>query len=161
MGNRKILGESIMRDKVEIDDVDLEIIRRLKENSKLTYKEIAEAMGISIGAVYNRIKRLEEYGVIKGYTVNIDYSKLGYDLTAIIMLQVDGPHIIEVEKKLAKYEENMSVYDVTGDFDIVVIAKVKDREHLNKLIKEILTIPHVKRTVTSIALSVVKENFVS
>lgn len=161
MGNRKILGESIMRDKVEIDDVDLEIIKRLKENSKLTYKEIAEAMGISIGAVYNRIKRLEEYGVIKGYTVNIDYSKLGYDLTAIIMLQVDGPHIIEVEKKLAKYEENMSVYDVTGDFDIVVIAKVKDREHLNKLIKEILTIPHVKRTVTSIALSVVKENFVS
>jgi len=161
VGNRKILGESIMRDKVEIDDVDLEIIRRLKENSKLTYKEIAEAMGISIGAVYNRIKRLEEYGVIKGYTVNIDYSKLGYDLTAIIMLQVDGPHIIEVEKKLAKYEENMSVYDVTGDFDIVVIAKVKDREHLNKLIKEILTIPHVKRTVTSIALSVVKENFVS
>ncbi|MCS7368342.1 MAG: Lrp/AsnC family transcriptional regulator [archaeon GBS-70-058] len=150
-----------MKDKVEIDDVDLEIIRRLKENSKLTYKEIAEAMGISIGAVYNRIKRLEEHGIIKGYTINIDYSKLGYDLTAIIMLQVDGPHIIEVEEKLAKYEENMSVYDVTGDFDIVVIAKVKDREHLNKLIKGILTIPHVKRTVTSIALSVVKENFVS
>jgi len=161
MGNRKILGESVMKDKVEIDDVDLEIIRRLKENSKLTYKEIAEAMGISIGAVYNRIKRLEEHGIIKGYTINIDYSKLGYDLTAIIMLQVDGPHIIEVEEKLAKYEENMSVYDVTGDFDIVVIAKVKDREHLNKLIKGILTIPHVKRTVTSIALSVVKENFVS
>jgi DNA-binding Lrp family transcriptional regulator len=159
VGDREILGESIMKDKMEIDDVDLEIIRRLKENSKLTYKEIAEAMGISIGAAYNRIKRLEEYGVIRGYTINIDYSKLGYDLTAIIMLQVDGPHIVEVEEKLAKYEENMSVYDVTGDFDIVVIAKVRDREHLNKLIKGILTIPHVRRTVTSIALSVVKENF--
>jgi DNA-binding Lrp family transcriptional regulator len=66
---------------------------------------------------------------------------------------------VEVEEKLSKYEENMSVYDVTGDFDVVVIAKVKDREHLNKLVKGILTIPHVKRTVTSIALSVVKENF--
>ncbi|MEM3986197.1 MAG: Lrp/AsnC family transcriptional regulator [Candidatus Methanomethylicia archaeon] len=148
-----------MKKEVKFDEIDMEILRMLKENSKITYKEIAKSMNLSVGTVYNRIKRLEEEGVIRRYTVDIDYSKMGYDLTAIIMLQVEGPHIIEIEKILAKYDENMSVYDVTGEFDITVIAKLKDREHLNKLIKEILTIPHVKRTVTSIALSVVKENF--
>lgn len=150
-----------MGNKIELDEIDIKILDELRRNSKITYKEIAKSMNISVGAVYNRIRRLESEGVIKGYTINLDYSKMGYDLTAIIMLQVEGPHIVEVEKILAKYNENMSVYDITGEYDIAVIAKLRDREHLNKLIKDILTIPHVKRTVTSIALSVVKENFIS
>jgi len=150
-----------MGNKIELDEIDIKILDELRRNSKITYKEIAKSMNISVGAVYNRIRRLENEGVIKGYTINIDYSKMGYDLTAIIMLQVEGPYIVEVEKILAKYNENMSVYDITGEYDIAVIAKLRDREHLNKLIKDILTIPHVKRTVTSIALSVVKENFIS
>jgi len=150
-----------MGNKIELDEIDIKILDELRRNSKITYKEIAKSMNISVGAVYNRIRRLENEGVIKGYTINLDYSKMGYDLTAIIMLQVEGPHIVEVEKILAKYNENMSVYDITGEYDIAVIAKLRDREHLNKLIKDILTIPHVKRTVTSIALSVVKENFIS
>ncbi|MCX8168768.1 MAG: Lrp/AsnC family transcriptional regulator [Candidatus Methanomethylicia archaeon] len=148
-----------MKGKIILDDIDLEIIRRLRENSKITYKELAEEMELSIGAMHSRIKRLENKGVIKGYTINVDHSKLGYDITAIIMMQVEGPYIVEVEKILANNPDIMSIYDITGEFDIAVIAKLKDREHLNKLIKGILTIPHVKRTVTSIALSVVKENF--
>jgi len=144
---------------VKIDEIDLKIIEELRKNSRQTYKELAEKFNIAIGTVYNRIKRLEEAGVIKSFTVDIDYSKLGYDLTAIIMIQVEGPYIIEVEKKIASFNEVMSVYDITGEFDIAVIAKFKDREHLNKFIKGILTMPHIKRTVTSIALSVVKENF--
>ncbi|MEM3616008.1 MAG: Lrp/AsnC family transcriptional regulator [Candidatus Methanomethylicia archaeon] len=150
-----------MAKRSNIDEIDMQIIQKLKENSKLTYNELAKSLNISVGAVYNRLKKLEKDKIIKNYTINIDYSKIGYDLTAIIMLQVDGPHIIEVEKTLSKYEENMSIYDITGEFDIAVIAKLRDREHLNKLIKTILTLPHIKRTVTSIALSVVKENFTS
>lgn len=143
----------------KINELDLKIIEELRENSRQTYKELAEKFNIAIGTVYNRIKKLEEAGIIRGFTIDVDYSKLGYDLTAIIMIQVEGPYIVEVERKLASFNEVMSVYDITGEFDIAVIAKFKDREHLNKFIKGILTMPHIKRTVTSIALSVVKENF--
>ncbi|MCS7386032.1 MAG: Lrp/AsnC family transcriptional regulator [archaeon GB-1867-005] len=144
---------------VELDEIDIKIIKELQKNAKQTYRELSDKLGLAIGTIYNRIKKLEENGVIRNFTINLDYSKLGYDLTAIIMMQVEGPYIIEIEKRLANYEEVMSVYDITGEFDIAVIAKFVDREHLNKFIKGILTMPHIKRTVTSIALSVVKENF--
>ena len=159
MGNRKILGESLALKSLQLDDIDLKIIKELHENAKQTYRELSDKLGLAIGTIYNRIRKLEENGVIRNYTINIDYSKLGYDLTAIIMMQVEGPYIIKIEKQLAEFEEVMSVYDITGEFDIAVIAKFMDREHLNKFIKGILTMPHIKRTVTSIVLSIVKENF--
>jgi len=143
----------------DIDNLDIRIIRELRRDSKNTYKSLSQTIGTSLGTIYNRIRKLEKMGIIKNYTINIDYSKLGYDLTALIMLEVDGPYIIEIEQKLSEYDEVMSVYDITGEFDVAVIAKIKDRDHLNKLIKTILTTPHIKRTVTSIALSIVKENF--
>jgi len=159
VGNRKILGESLALKSLQLDDIDLKIIKELHENAKQTYRELSDKLGLAIGTIYNRIRKLEENGVIRNYTINIDYSKLGYDLTAIIMMQVEGPYIIKIEKQLAEFEEVMSVYDITGEFDIAVIAKFMDREHLNKFIKGILTMPHIKRTVTSIVLSIVKENF--
>ncbi len=159
MGNSEIFGESLALKSVELDEIDIKIIKELQKNAKQTYRELSDKLGLAIGTIYNRIKKLEENGVIRNFTINLDYSKLGYDLTAIIMMQVEGPYIIEIEKRLANYEEVMSVYDITGEFDIAVIAKFVDREHLNKFIKGILTMPHIKRTVTSIALSVVKENF--
>jgi len=159
VGNRKILGESLALKSLQLDDIDLKIIKELHENAKQTYRELSDKLGLAIGTIYNRIRKLEENGVIRNYTINIDYSKLGYDLTAIIMMQVEGPYIIKIEKQLAEFEEVMSVYDITGEFDIAVIAKFMDREHLNKFIKDILTMPHIKRTVTSIVLSIVKENF--
>ncbi len=142
-----------------LNGVDLKILEELKRNAKMTYRELSSKLGVAIGTIYNRIRKLEEAGIIRKFTVDIDYEKLGYDLTAIIMIQVEGPYIIEVERELAKFDEVMSVYDITGEFDIAVIAKFRGREELNKFIKKILTMPHIKRTVTSIALSVVKENF--
>ncbi len=158
MGNRNVFGESMKNEKL-IDEIDLKIIEELRRNAKLTYKELSDKLGVAIGTIYNRIRKLEEIGVIKRFTIDIDYEKLGCDLTALIMIQVEGPYIIEVEKELAKFDQVMSVYDITGEFDIAVIAKFKGRKELNKFIKGILTMPHIKRTVTSIVLSIVKENF--
>ncbi|MCD6154330.1 MAG: Lrp/AsnC family transcriptional regulator [archaeon GB-1867-097] len=146
--------------RVELNDVEKKILEELRRNSKQTYKELSRKLGLAIGTIHNKIKKLERKGVILNYTVNIDYSKAGYDLTGIIMIKVEGPFIIEVEKKLAEFEEIMSVYDITGEFDIAVIAKFKDREHLNRVIKKILSMPHIERTNTSIVLSIVKENFI-
>ncbi|PCN50609.1 AsnC family transcriptional regulator [Candidatus Geothermarchaeota archaeon ex4572_27] len=131
----------------------------LSDDARRSLRDIAKELGLSPATVHNRVKRLMEMGVIKGFSPIIDYSKLGYDLTALILLQADGSHLVEVENEVAKLENTCAVYDITGEFDIAVIARFKSREALNRFIKRLLKIPHVKRTSTSMVLNVVKEDF--
>lgn len=144
--------------KEKLDDVDLRIINLLQEDSRLSYNKIASKLGISVGTAYNRIKILEERGVLKGYTVLIDMDKVGYNLTALILIQAEGKHLLDVETEIAKMNNVVSVYDITGDFDIAVIARFKDRDSLNQFIKSLLSLPYVERTVTNVVLNVVKED---
>ncbi|MHA2301951.1 MAG: Lrp/AsnC family transcriptional regulator [Candidatus Thorarchaeota archaeon] len=141
------------------DDIDLRIVRLLQEDSRLSFKKIADKLGISVGTAYNRIKNLERKGVLKGYTVLVEPLKLGFTMTAIVFIQAEGSHLTEVEKKIAKIDNVTSVYDITGDFDVAVVARFRDRNGLNVFIKNLLSNPHVKRTVTNVVLNVVKEDF--
>jgi DNA-binding Lrp family transcriptional regulator len=142
-----------------LDSIDIQILRTLQEDSRTSYRKIAEALGIAVGTVYNRIKRLEDEEIFKAYTVIVDPTKISYDLTAVILVQAGGPHLAEVEKEIAQSDSTICVYDITGDFDIAVIARFKNRAMLNSFIKEILKMPHVTRTVTNVTLNVVKEDF--
>ncbi|MEM3054969.1 MAG: Lrp/AsnC family transcriptional regulator [Candidatus Bathyarchaeia archaeon] len=144
--------------KERLDNIDLRIINLLQEDSRLSYNKIASRLGISVGTAYNRIKSLEERGVLKGYTVLIDMDKVGYNLTALILIQAEGKHLLDVETEIAKMNNVVAVYDITGDFDIAVIARFKDRDSLNQFIKSLLSLPYVKRTVTNVVLNVVKED---
>ena len=141
----------------KIDDVDIQILSVLQEDSRLSFNKIARKLGISVGTAFNRIKSLEKKGVLKGYTTVVDSSKLGYGLTVIIMIQAEGSHLTEIENEIAKTANVVAVYDITGDYDAVAIAKFKDRAGLNFFVKNLLVIPHIKRTVTNVALNVVKE----
>jgi len=143
----------------KIDEVDLQIINLLQEDSRLSFNKIASKLGISVGTAYNRIKNLEDRGILKGYTVTLDPAKIGYGLTAVILIQAEGTHLLGVENEVAKIGNVISVYDITGDFDIAVVARFKDRVDLNAFIKNLLTSPYVKRTVTNIVLNVIKEDF--
>ncbi|MEM2971272.1 MAG: Lrp/AsnC family transcriptional regulator [Candidatus Bathyarchaeia archaeon] len=144
---------------VKIDEIDMQIINLLQEDSRLSFNRIARKLGISVGTALNRVKSLEERGVLKAYTVMVDPNKVGYSLTAVILIQAEGKHLLDVEQEIAKMNNAVSVYDITGDFDIIVTARFKDRESLNAFIKHLLTIPYVKRTVTNVALNVIKEDF--
>ncbi len=141
-----------------VDEIDLKIINLLQEDSRLSYNKIASKLGISVGTAYNRIKNLEEKGVLKGYTVLVDMDKVGYNLTALILIQAEGKHLLDVETEIAKMNNVVSVYDITGDFDIAAIARFKDRNNLNQFIKNLLSLPYVKKTVTNVVLNVVKEH---
>jgi DNA-binding Lrp family transcriptional regulator len=141
----------------KIDAVDLRILSLLQEDCRLSFNKIASKLGISVGTAFNHVKSLEKKGVIKGYTLIADSSKLGYSLTAIIMIQAEGTHLTDVENEIAKTENVVAVYDITGDYDATVIAKFKDRAGLNAFIKNLLATPHIKRTVTNVALNIVKE----
>jgi DNA-binding Lrp family transcriptional regulator len=143
----------------KVDDVDLRIINLLQENSRLSYNKIASKLGISVGTAYNRVKNLENEGVLKGYTVILDMVKLGYSLTAIILIQTEGGHLTDVQNEIAKTANAIAVYEITGDYAIVVISKFQDRSSLSAFIKNLLAMPHVKRTVTNVSLDITKEDF--
>jgi DNA-binding Lrp family transcriptional regulator len=142
-----------------VDDIDRNIIRLLQEDSRKSFNKIAENLGIAVGTAYNRVKNLEDRGILKGYTIILDPTKLGYGLTALILIQANGRYLPEVEKELAKLDEVISIYDITGDYDIAVVARFMNRATLNNFIKSTLKMPHVNKTVTNVVLNVVKEDF--
>lgn len=141
-----------------MDDLDLKILRELMEDSRNTCRKIAKKLGVSPGTVLSRIRRMED-GVLKKYTVSVDYEKLGYSVTSVTEITVSKGKLIEVEKKLAVIPGVCAVYDVTGDVDVIVISKFKNPAELSKFTKKILSIPNVERTNTHFVLTVVKEDF--
>ena len=143
----------------ELDEIDLRIVKLLQRDCRLSFNKMASELGVSTGTAYNRIKNLEGKGVLKGYTALVDPSKLGFTMTAIVLIQAEGTHLVEVERQIAEKDCVVSVYDITGDFDIAVVVRFKDRNGLNAFIKNLLSMPYVKRTVTNVVLNVVKEDF--
>jgi DNA-binding Lrp family transcriptional regulator len=143
----------------KVDDIDRKIIRLLQEDARKSFNKIAESLGIAVGTAYNRVKSLEDNGILKGYTIMLDSAKLGYGLTALILIEAEGRYLPEVENELATLDEVICIYDITGDYDIAVVARFKNRSTLNNFIKSTLKMPHVSRTVTNVVLNVVKEDF--
>jgi DNA-binding Lrp family transcriptional regulator len=141
-----------------LDDLDMKIIMLLQDDSRLSFNKLAGKLGVSVGTAYNRVKALEERGIVKAYTVVLDYARLGFELTALILIQADGKHLEEVEAEIAKATSVIAVYDITGDYDAAIITKFKDRAGLNDFVKNLLSAPNIRRTVTNVALNVVKED---
>jgi len=143
----------------KVDDVDRKIIRLLQKDARKSFNKIAESLGIAVGTAYNRVKNLEDRGILKGYTILLESAKLGYGLTALILIEAEGRYLPDVENELAKLDEVICIYDITGDYDIAVVARFRNRSTLNSFIKSTLKMPHVNRTVTNVVLNVVKEDF--
>jgi len=142
---------------LRIDDLDLKIIRSLREDARQSFRDLAEKLDVAEGTIYNRVNKLKEEGVLKKFIADVDYGKLGYDLSAVIGIISKGGHLPELEKELAKEKSITAVYDVTGEYDAVVVAKFKDRSELNTLVKRMNSMDYVERTYTMVVLNVVKE----
>lgn len=143
----------------ELDDIDLKILREYVQDSRQSYHKIAKKLGLAVGTVRARTKRLESSGVIKGYTCLIDHEKLGYILTAVTEVTVAKGKLVETEQQIAQWERVCAVYDITGLTDVMVIAKFKSREELSNFTKRILSLPNVERTNTHVVLNSTKEDF--
>jgi len=141
-----------------LDDIDYAIINLLKNDSRLSIREISKMINRSPSTISERIRKLENKGVIKRYTITIDHGRLGYKLNAITLLQVDGAHIEDVEKMLMTEPNVRAVYDITGEYDVAIITTFRDSEELDRFIKKMLKNPYIKRSVTNIILRIVKES---
>lgn len=151
-------GVPLKSSQTKIDGVDIQIIKALEENSRLSMRKLARKVGLTAIVVRKRVENLEKKGVVVGYIPLVDPVKLGYNVTAIVMIQIEGGHISDVESEVAMDSNVLSVYNITGDFDAVLLTKFKDNASLNVFLKNLLTMRFIKRTVTMVALNVIKES---
>jgi len=144
---------------MHLDETDVKILKALTLDARLSSRQIAKQCGVSIGTVLSRIKRMENEGIIQGYSALLDHEKLGYELTVVSEITVSKGRLLEVENEIARLSNVCCVYDVTGLIDAVIIAKFKNREELGKFTKRLLAIPYVERTNTHVVLTSIKEDF--
>lgn len=142
-----------------VDELDTKILQQLTKNARQSYRQIARKLRVSTGTVLTRIRRLEEVGIIRGYTIMLDTEKLGYQLTALSELVVSKGKLLEMEREIARLSPVCAVYDITGTTDAIVIAKFHNREELGNFTKSLLSMPFVERTNTHLVLTTVKEDF--
>jgi DNA-binding Lrp family transcriptional regulator len=137
--------------------LDLLILNELSKNSRQSFRTLAKKLGVSPATLINHVNNLEKQGVIKGYSVRIDYETLGYDLTALIEVRIKKGRLFDVEKTIASKKNSCFVYDVTGDMDSLIVARFKSMRSLDKFVKSIQKIDFVERTSTKMVLNTIKE----
>ena len=144
-----------------LDEIDKKIIKVLEHDARTSLRKISELVKVSLGTVSNRVKKMEKNGVIKGYSVILDPDQIGWELNVVIGLRIQKGRLIEIQEKIAKDSRVHGVYDVTGDFDSMVIARAKNRKDLDDLSKNVLSIDGVERSITHLVLNTVKEKTAS
>lgn len=142
-----------------MDQTDVKILKKLLSDARMSYRKVAEEIGISPPTVLARVQNLESDGIIRSYSALLDHEKLGYDLTAIIEITATKGKIVDLERQIAKFPNVCAVYDITGLTDMIVVAKFKNRKELSNFVKKDLSMAYVERTNTHLVLITVKEDF--
>jgi DNA-binding Lrp family transcriptional regulator len=140
------------------ENLDAKLVNELLSDGRASLRSLSEELDVSVTTVSNHLSELEDEDVIQGYQPIVDYDGVGYDVTAIMQLEVEGDALPGIADRLADQPRMTSVYEVTGDHDVVAIGKFEDTDEMNDVIKELLTDPDIKATNTSVVLNAVSEN---
>jgi Lrp/AsnC family transcriptional regulator for asnA, asnC and gidA len=143
-----------MQDLPNIDRLDRQILSKLVEDGKTPYTDIAKQLFVSSGTIHVRMKKMEQMGIVKGSSLLIDYSKMGYDITAFLGIYLDKSSLYEeVADALGAIPEIVEANYTTGLYSIFVKIICKDTNHLRQVLHDkIQKIPGVQRTETFISL---------
>ena len=142
-----------------LDKTDEKVLTEILRDSRQSYREIARRIGVSPGTVVSRVRDMEEKKIISKYTALVDFEKLGYDLTVVTEVTISNGMVFEAGIEITKMRQSCAIYNVTGDSDVMVIAKFRNREELSNFTKALLKIPNVERTKTHLVLNTLKEDF--
>lgn len=139
-------------------DLDIEILKRLDRDGRISHRKLASDLGKSPVTIKNHVEKLENKGIIADYGARINYEELGYDIIALIELTISKGKMLDEEQKIARNPNVFAVYDITGEYDALILARFKTREALSKMIKEIHKSPNVERTNTHLILNIIKDS---
>lgn len=142
-----------------LDDTDRQILALLQQDARLTNAEIGKEVGLSAPSVFERVKKLEQRGVIEGYAVRVNPQAMGRPLTAFIRLTLafDEKHEPGLQS-IAQDPEVLEAYDIAGEDCLILKTRVAGPEQLHALLSRIRSKITVQRSVTMIAMSTLKEN---
>ncbi len=143
-----------------VDEIDALLLRELVKDGRLSHRDLAASTGVSAATVNRRVRRLEDEGVLRGVSALVDSEAVGWGLTVIVGLRIEKGHLRTVQEAIAQDLRVFGVYDVTGEWDGVVLARCADRRDLDDLAKTTLSSPHIQRTNTMVVLKTVHEDAV-
>ncbi|CAJ53729.1 HTH-type transcriptional regulator Lrp [Haloquadratum walsbyi] len=140
------------------ENLDAKLINALLGDGRASLRSLAEELDVSVTTVSNHLRDLENESVVEGYTPRVNYDAIGYDVTAIIQLKVEGSALPSITNRLEKQKQMTTVYEVTGDYDVIAVGKFRDTDGMNDQIKELLTDTDIRESNTSVVLNPVAEN---
>lgn len=141
-----------------VEDVDLQIVAALSVDGRMSYTDLAEKVGLSVSAVHQRVRRLEQRGVIRGYAARVDHDALDLPMTAFIAIKpIDAAAPDDAPDRLAHLAEIEACYSIAGEDNYLLLVRVANPTGLERLLQEIRTAANVT-TRTTIVLSTPYEN---
>lgn len=138
-----------------LDKVSWQILELLQENARQSFAEIGRKVGLTSPAVAERVKKMEDLGVIKGYRVQVSYHKTGHQLKAVITLRAFMGRLKPFLEKVKEFKEVINCYRITGNENIIMEVVLYDQVHLEEFIDKLITYGETK---THIILSNVIEH---
>jgi Lrp/AsnC family transcriptional regulator for asnA, asnC and gidA len=141
-----------------MDDLDKKIIGELQKDARVAFRRISELHGISIGTVHNRLKKLKEDGLLKGFVPVLDNKKLGYTIIALVYIKVEGGHLQEIKNTLADFSEINVIFQTSGIYDLVLIARFQNMIDFSNFNNKISKLTNMKAE-TNIVLDTLKDDY--
>lgn len=140
--------------KAELDDIDYKILSLLMNDASIPYTEIAKKVFVSGGTVHVRMKKMEQMGVVEGSQLKVNYSRLGYDITAFLGIYLQKSSLYDdAAEDLKKIPEVVNLHYTTGNYSMFVKIVCRDTEHLRQVLHDkIQKVRGVERTETLISL---------
>ncbi|MFB6278060.1 MAG: Lrp/AsnC family transcriptional regulator [Salinibacter sp.] len=141
-----------------IDEIDAKILELLQRRGRMQRSDVADEVNLSISAVSERMRKLEERGVIEDYTAVVDAKRLRLDITAFIRVSVDGSeHYSNFVDEVKDMDHVLEVHSITGAGSHLMKVRTADTTALERFLSDIQALPGVSKTTTSIVLSTFKE----
>ena len=140
-----------------VDEIDLKIIEKLAVNARATYSEIASEVGLSDVAVMKRIRKLEQEGVIRKYTVIVDPAKLGFSKVSLTGINVDPAKLFDVIEELKKRDYVKQLLVTSGDHSLIALIFARSSEEIMRIHDEISRIDGVLKVYPAIVSDIVKD----
>ena len=141
-----------------LDEVDRKILRDIQRDARISFKAVAQKIGVSEATIFVRVRKMQERGVIKGFITLVAPEAVGKPLTAIVLIRANPKVYTGVLDALSKFDDVYEIYDVTGQYYSIIKIRTSGTEALGKIMDDIGRIDGIAGTETIVVLRTVKED---